>query len=205
MNSLERIFEILARDCNYWLPSYDNIVRPINKEDQFISDTEDGFEYYCEWLTDYLTNNIIPIASYQLPIIKRLKKRKEISNVYMIASVGFSSECLFVNGFEKYPKNFLEDPNPNRIKNKELKKFKDYFEIPKFKGLDANENLQVSLVFKYIAIQQNKIREEIEGPIWCDIGWRGILKEGLQTVENRKEKIDFVKDFINEIAYLQSK
>lgn len=205
MNQLSKIFEVLARDSSFWLPDFSQHLNPLDKDNNFIEDTETGYKYYCKWLTEYLSNNTLPIANHQLPIIKRLKIRKEISNAYILGNAGFSLEYLCENGLEKYPEDFLENPNPNRISNKDLKNFKNYFGIPKFRGLDANENLQASLVFEYVAIKQNKLSEKIKGPRWADIGWRCILKEGLRTIESKYEKINFVKNFIDEMVYLQSK
>lgn len=205
MNQLYKIFEILGRDCAFWIPDFSNDLRPLDQDGKFISDTESGFQYYCEWLTDYLTKNLIEVSPYQSPIIKRLRRRKELSNAYILGNAGISEYYLFESGIEKYPLDFLDDPNPNRLKKEELNTFKKNFDIPKFRGLDANENLQASLVFEFLSIKQNKLNAMIEGPKWLDIGWRPILKEGLQTVNGRKEKVIFTKNFINEIAYLISK
>jgi hypothetical protein len=205
MNQLNKIFAVLARDCNFWLPDYSQNLKPFDKENKYITDTEAGFKYYCEWLTDYLTQNVIPVTDYQWPIISRLKKRKEISNVYILANVGISSHAFCDGDLKKYPSDFLSDPNPNRMNTDDLINFKEYFDVPKFRGLNSDENLQASLVFEYIAIKQNELYEKIEGPRWLDIGWRPILKEGLATVKNLKSKREFTKKFINEIAYLLSK
>ena len=205
MNQLTKIFEVLARESSFWLPDFSQNLNPLDKDNNFITDTEIGYEYYCKWLTEYLTENAIPIPKYQLPIISRLKKRKEISNVYILGNAGLSSYYLCNSNIEKYPLDFLDDPNPKRISTKDLTNFKDTFDIPKFRGLNYEENLQACLVFEFISIQQNELYNKIKGPKWLDIGWRPILKEGLQTVNGRKEKVIFTKNYINEIAYLISK
>ena len=207
MKTVEEAFNILARDCYFWLPSFENTTRPKDRSGHYIPDSEEGFEYYCQWLTDYLTFNSIPVATYQVPIIKRLKKRKEISNAFLLGNAGFSSYYYIFNpSLKMYPKNFLDDPNPNRIKAEELVKFESRFgEMPKFRGLNANENLQISLIFDYISIQQYKLVSKLYGPIWSDMGWRALLKEGLQTVKDKNDKVKFTKHFIEEISDLNGK
>lgn len=207
MISLDKVYSVLARDFHFWLPDYSDILRPLTKDGNYIPDTDKGFKHYCIWLTDYLTNNQIPVAEYQKPIIKRLKRRKEISNAYMLANAGISMEYFFDNAdlLEIYPDNFLENPDSSRISKKELNYFKKYICIPNFRRLNEEENLQAGLVFVYVSVQQNLIYRNIPGPRWCDIGWRSILQEGLKTVDDSKDKIFFTKNFINEIAYMQSK
>lgn len=207
MNSLDKVYSVLARDFSFWLPDYSDSTRPVTREGNFIPDTDKGYNHYCRWLTAYLTNNSLPIADYQIPIIKRLKKKKEISNPYILANAGISMASFFfeTENLEKYPDNFLENPHPSRINVIDTLKLLKSKDLPHFRGLETEENLQALFVFEFISIRQNLIYSKITEPRWYDIGWRRILQEGLKTFTDKKDKVIFTKNFINEIAYLQSK
>ena len=188
-----------------WLPDFNNSTRPTNSRGQLIQDTTKGFNQYCIWLSKYLSTNTFQYAAYQIEIIKRLKKRKELSSPFILANTGLSGYAFCNDTLEKYPQDFLENPNPGRLKSKDLKKFATDFGIKKFNGLSSEDNLQVGLVFEYISIQQNSYYNLIKGPSWLDIGWRALLKEAINPIKKSNEKVKYVKTFIEEIAYLHSK
>ncbi|MGB4969544.1 MAG: hypothetical protein WBO31_08435 [Saprospiraceae bacterium] len=57
----------MARDCAYWMPCFRDNSKPADQAGELIPGTESEFEYYCEWLTDYLTKYVIEAPDYQLP------------------------------------------------------------------------------------------------------------------------------------------
>lgn len=205
MLKINEIYKKLASDSSYWLPDFSNTIRPTNSKGEYIQDSTTGFNEYCIWLSEYLATGTFQYADYQIEIIKRLKKRKQLSNPYILAYVGISGYAFCNDTLEKFPKDFLANPDPSRLKSKELEEFKSYTDIRKFKGLSSEENLQVALVFEFISLQQNSLYDLIEGPGWLDIGWRALLKEALNPIPKSIDRVKFVIQFIEEIAYLHSK
>lgn len=202
MNSLKNIYDILAEDETFWLPDFSNNFTPEIK----ITDPEAEFDIYCKWLTEYLTNNSVSITSYQLSILERLKRNNEINNIYILAGVGVSQYDICSEfGIENYPIDFLDNPDPSRLSPYYLEDFQRSYYLPKFSGLSKFDNLQVSLVFAYISMKQLNLYKEFKELKWIDIGWRAILKEGLQSVNNHKDKVEFTKNFIDEVSELSTK
>ncbi len=205
MLAINKIFKKLASDSSFWLPDFSNAIRPTNSRGEFIQDSETGYNKYCIWLSGYLATGKFKYSKYQIEIIKGLKKRKELSNPYLLADAGLSGYAFCNNTLGKFPKDFLANPDPSRLKSKALKEFKSYSDIKKFEGLSSEDNLQVGLVFEYISLQQNSLYDLIKGPRWLDIGWRALLKEALDPITRSTDKVKYVKQFIEEIAYLHSK